>query len=169
MLEKVTSSNITTKYRAQESFSYESIERARGSIYLLSESSKSFIYSLKFNKATLYSWLCFLACLEKNKTTSIYSKEIGEFISLFEWLRNSKKNHYTLETTSYQDINLDLFEEQLLNLFNDRASSRAANVSSVVTRDLVIWIFYYKFGKQNFEELIDKVVTLATKVVIMKI
>ena len=59
LLEKVTSSNITSKYREQQSFSHESVERAKASIILLNESSKYFLYKAKFNKATLYSWLCF--------------------------------------------------------------------------------------------------------------
>ncbi|MCY7977715.1 DUF262 domain-containing protein [Bacillus inaquosorum] len=148
LLEKVTSFNITSKYRAQESFSDESIQRARRAINTLSNCNEYFNYKVKFNKATLFSWLCFLASLERDEG-KVDIKLTGDFISRFEWLRNSNKNIKVLDLEGYENIKLTTFEEHLLNLFNDRASSRAANVSSVLTRDLVIWIFYYNYIKFN--------------------
>ena len=98
----------------------------------------------------------FLACLDRNKTVALNPVELGEFISSFEWLRNGNKSNFSLGLTNDEVIILNLFEEQLLNLFNDRASSRAANVSSVVTRDLIIWVFYSKFSRYVFEYLSEE-------------
>ncbi|MED3934402.1 DUF262 domain-containing protein [Priestia megaterium] len=164
LIEKITGARITNKYRSKEEFSEHSLFRTKQAIMLMGESSKYFYSDIKFNKATLFSWLCFLACLKKNEPSLANPEIIGEFISLFEKLRNRTKGKIDLTQHPFS-IQYYSFEDHLLSMFNDRASSRAADVSSVLIRDLALWVllyryvstlhFDYTFQSNNFRKLYD--------------
>ncbi|MED3056084.1 DUF262 domain-containing protein [Bacillus thuringiensis] len=144
LMEKITGTKITNKYRSQEEFSESSYSRTKQAILQIGECSQYFDYYIKFNKATLFSWLCFLACLEKKEPNLMNPKIVGGFISLFEKLRNRTREKINFKDDPIQ-INYYSFEYHLLSMFNDRASSRAADVSSVLIRDLALWVFLYRY------------------------
>lgn len=144
LMEKITGTKITNKYRSQEEFSEHSYFRTKQAITRMAESSEYFNSYIKFNKATLFSWLCFLACLEKNEPDLMQPKVIGRFIFLFEKIRNGTREKLDFTDIPIQ-INYYSFEYHLLSMFNDRASSRAADVSSVLIRDLALWVFLYRY------------------------
>ncbi|OIJ16499.1 hypothetical protein BKP45_21060 [Anaerobacillus alkalidiazotrophicus] len=154
LVEKITGAKITNKYRTQEEFSESSYYRVEQAIKLMGESSDHFHSEIKFNKATLFSWLCFLASLEKNES-EINSKIIGEFISLFEKLRSRTKEN--VDPTNYPIlIEHNSLEDHILDMFNDRASSRAADVSSVLIRDIALWLILSRFMSTVYPDYILK-------------
>jgi hypothetical protein len=144
--QNISGANITNKYRSRIPFNKDVYQRANEVILAFENASSFFSNYSKFNKATLYSWLCFIAKASSFGNLSPYMRELGEFINFFEILR-SKEQKRNIEIPFYQyQVQLSLSEKVLLNIFNDRASSRVANTLSVITRDLIIWIFYLNYG-----------------------
>ncbi|UTE76759.1 DUF262 domain-containing protein [Rossellomorea sp. KS-H15a] len=148
LYEKINANDITNKYRSQDKFDNLIITRVQNSIKALGQASSYIDLSIRFNKATLFSWLCFLSEIENENFLFENIDVLGEYISYFEIVRKTNKT-LPLSIFSNDYGHPDSFEEHLLGLFNDRASSRVANVTSVVSRDLIIWIFFYKFLKQR--------------------
>ncbi|MEK4564103.1 DUF262 domain-containing protein [Alkalihalobacillus sp. FSL R5-0424] len=143
LVEKITGAKITNKYRTQEKFSNLAYRRTEEAIYLMGESCDYFSFDIKFNKATLFSWLCFIANMVKSEPDINKSSFIGEYISIFEGLRNrsKEKNYYNEDPLLIRN---NSFEDHLIEMFNDRASSRAADVSSVLIRDIALWSIMFK-------------------------
>jgi hypothetical protein len=140
--EKITASTLADKYRAGKGFSSEISNYVIGALVTFSKSTKYFDGDIKFNKATLLSWLCFIVQLHRSQI-DISPNILGRFIYQFETSRSSMKagiNIFSLDT--------DILVE-LLNIFNDRASSRVADVMSVLIRDVVIWTLFFVFCQKE--------------------
>ncbi|WP_206922934.1 DUF262 domain-containing protein [Alicyclobacillus suci] len=135
LYEKITSAMITNKFRSKEMFSDETISRVERTIDLFAAELISGS-PLKFNKATMYSWLLFVARFQPGQDPNI-----GKFIREFERLRVQ----YKTSPLDYIPIGSST-AEALISVFNDRASSRVNDVTSVVARDLVLWVFYGNFS-----------------------
>lgn len=144
-LKPASSKNITTKYRRGEPFSDIAIQRAEEALYIFYMSSEYFEHEIKFNKSTMYSLLCFIARLVKKSKVNIMN--LGKFIYNFEKSKNTQIDVF------YCKYNLNVpkkFLESLYNIYNDRASYRAENISSIRLRDLILWILFY-LSHQNLE------------------
>lgn len=136
--EQIAATRVTDKYRSPDGFSDETVARAHDALILLGQSRIEIPHTIKFNKTTLYSWLCFIAALQAPVPIIIAPRILGSYISEFEHRRLLLKG----ERTSMQD-------EHLLRLFNDRASSRVADVTSVLTRDVILWIFFLFYATRT--------------------
>ncbi|PYY27075.1 DUF262 domain-containing protein [Paenibacillus illinoisensis] len=162
LLEKVTSNSVTNKYRSQEEFSKDTLYRVHKAVDFFGEASTYVDFKAKFNKATLFSWLCFIAQLHSNRI-GISSKILGRYISFFEYNRVSLKTINMQNKLNMYNYEMSSFDEELLRIFNDRASSRVADTTSVIARDIVLWYFFNKFLKaesiliDNHIEQIDKI------------
>lgn len=144
MREKITSNLLADRFRSETGFSKETINRAKQSVTLFGKALTFFERRIKFNKATLLSWLLFLTKLDYNMA----GKEniVGNFIYDFENCR-SKNNYHN----SKFSLNQDSFKD-LLEMFTDRSSSRVADVSSVLIRDVIISLSFYSYenSDENF-------------------
>jgi hypothetical protein len=120
---KVTAQDIADIYRSTSGFARQTVERTARGIRLLAGTERANALAAKFNKATLYSWLVFLADFDPVTPTSLSDAELGHYISGFEHRRRS----------------IDPPPGALLEVFNDRSSSRVADVASVMARDFIIW------------------------------
>lgn len=132
--EKVTAGSVTSRYRSQIPFKPETINHLERGIIRFAKAKKYFVGSIKFNKATLYSWLCFTCALD-SYDIEVSNKTFAGFLSEFEQYRNSNT--------------LPPGRAELMDIFNDRASSRVSDVSSVLLRDTIIWIFFYHFLRKR--------------------
>ncbi|TCI62853.1 DUF262 domain-containing protein [Exiguobacterium sp. SH0S2] len=131
-----SSKNITMKYRRGEPFDENAIEKATQSLEIFSDCLSQFDTNIRFNKSTMYSLLCFISQLDSYIDTQF----LGKFIYNFETSKNNSRNILF----TYYDLEIpEEVVEDLLNLYNDRASYRAENTSSIKLRDLVLWIFMY--------------------------
>lgn len=144
LLEKVTSNSVTNKYRSQEEFSKDTLYRVHKAVDFFGEASIFVDFKAKFNKATLFSWLCFIAQLHSNRI-GISSKILGRYISFFEYNRVSLKTINMQNKLNMYKYEMSSFDEELLRIFNDRASSRVADTTSVIARDIVLWYFLISF------------------------
>lgn len=128
--EKVTAQKITNRYRRTDPFSVEVIEAAQVSLqYLLGLTSldKS-AEQLKPNKATIHTWLCMAAKLHVSHELDSMGAVLARTIEMIERSRSTRHFSQTGKL------------ERPLMVFHDRATSRVADVSSVVLRDLTGWM-----------------------------
>jgi hypothetical protein len=135
LAEKVTASAVTDVFRSAEGFSESCTRRAMASLELFAAGCKTIDAPVRFNKATLYSWLCFIAAaLEPRVSSDLSANLLGAFINDFESRRTDMKDSYA---------------DSLLAVFNDRATSRVADISSVLARDFVMWTYFARYARDT--------------------
>lgn len=149
---KITSTEISERYRNDIAFSEKSVFEAKNSIEKFMKSLqlvKSEI-KLSFNKATLFSWLIFTKSNE-----SVENEKLAKIISLFETYRQYQKgkikNNLLLYESDYSNLqNKYPFFEIMLNTFNQRASMGSTDALSIIYRDIILNVFYdMQYDKYN--------------------
>lgn len=134
LLEKVTSAKITSRYRENAAFSESVLASARASmeffLHLPFLDSKE--ERLRPNKATIHTWLCMAAKLHKHDLLTELRQPLTETVHLIERSRLSKRS-----------ISSDP-KERPLTIFHDRSTSRVADTSSVMLRDLTAWMIFVR-------------------------
>ena len=154
---KVTSNTVTDIFRADNEYSQRTISLATTSITLLLDAVKLCNVKIKLTKTTLQGWLLFLSELLLIRV-EIDVQKIATFIEAFELFRSSiKKNDstyygYLADITGVKARPLIY----LIELYNNRASSRVADVSSVTTRDFIVTYLFYKYSHGSHKVIFDK-------------
>lgn len=124
---KVTASRVTARYRSGEPFSEHEVEAVRSAMEVTLTALSA--EGLRPNKATLHSWLCAAAQVAATPYGGATMDVLPDVISDIEGARwNRPRNHAGPE-------------QQAITVFQNRSTARVADVSSVVLRDLVIWMF----------------------------
>lgn len=115
---KVNEGSISDTFRRKSGFDPYVVDRAEKSIRSFTEARKA-VGRVKLNKASLLSWFIFFA---RGQDSSRKLEFLGQFSGdprggpfLMQWARA---------------------------LFNDRASGRVTNVSSVFLRDICLWLSF---------------------------
>lgn len=128
---KITANDLVELYRSVtplESRTYDLIERTLNVLISALDGG----IKPKFNKATLYSWLIFIARgLSSGAFQGDASSSIADFLTYFSAITVGAAR--PMQDFSYPQMS------RLLTVYEDRATSRVADVSSIVIRDLVIW------------------------------
>jgi hypothetical protein len=132
--EKITASNVTSRYRSDRGFSDEDIYDLKAGLSFISGAfSSKYDTKFKLNKATLYSWVVF---------ARRFMRSIGEgeddfchYFHLFESLRSD--DFYPL-SENFADPYMEVMYP-LIQIYQDRASARVSDISSVKIRDLILW------------------------------
>ncbi len=136
---KVTAKLIEEKYRSRGGFSSSAITRVQGGLEFLAKVSDDLSWSVRFNKATLYSWLMFsLVCHSSASADPLVTRR---YMHAFEYSRMGAPQGELAACAA------------LLRIFNDRATSRVADVSSVLIRDFVIWTSLVSWVHQDHAAL----------------
>jgi hypothetical protein len=143
--EKITASVLANRYRAQEPFPDSIIKRCSATIHTLAEAKEDIHSPIKFNKATLYSWLIFISDYISGPPAFSPSL-LGKFIYFFETFRELQTDSSAWQALPSLDM-LPTLLFQLFAVYNDRSTARVADVSSVILRDAVLWIIFRKFIK----------------------
>lgn len=134
---KVTASLVTARYRAGSPFSEADVVVLRDSMeVVLGELSSTDASGnpLRPNKATIHTWLCMGAQLATDGGLHANAVSLSETIRYLEsarWMKSSGDR---------------MPDQQAISLFQDRSTARVADVSSVVLRDLVAWMFLAREG-----------------------
>lgn len=142
--EKLTANAITERYRSQHPFSPSVIKEVMESAEFFGHCRAQVAAPVRFNKTTLYSWLCFIASV--NRRVSPSPQNFCDLITHFEVGRAkekpSPKRIQQVEVMSpYRGIASGV-ESRLFQLYNDRATSRVADTSSVLIRHVIHWICF---------------------------
>jgi hypothetical protein len=151
---KVTAMVLANKYRLAEGFSDEIIENVSNAITIFADAVKN-SGGAKFNKATLLTWLIFIYQLSQNSVNSIDNNFIGQFIGDFEIGRSNYYYNYEVFLFPH-DIQSAIF-----NVYNDRSTSRVADVSSVLLRDLITWVMFYQYSRNFKPDLFERYINLS--------
>lgn len=123
---KGTETRISERFRSQSEFDPTVFRRALRSIEIFSESFRSAPH-FRLNKASLISWLLFFSRFTDFEPNS----------SVVPAFFDAKHGHFSHRYVS-----------DAVALFEDRASLRVTDVSSVVLRDLCLW-YLYKHALQD--------------------
>lgn len=145
---KVTASELANLYRSGDEFDETVETRLAHAMQDLGDSRRFISTVPKFNKATVYSWLCFHATRASIERTE--GQAPAMFTAWFEAVR-AQKSIPSLVMLDFgavgvgrpQGLGPDLQWRTLITVFSDRASSRVADVASVILRDAIIWLFWH--------------------------
>ncbi len=148
---KVTADDLVGMYRSGQGYAAATDRRVRRAIKVLAEGRRYFAHHVHFNKATLYSWLVFIVRanehLDGDESTGLplmFGQYVSEFTLNLESLYSESQDQ-----RSFWELPTN---RALFQIFQDRATSRVADVSSVILRDLVIWFYLNKFFESKQSE-----------------
>lgn len=130
--ERVTANRVTDRYRSDLPFDREVLEWARESIGRLFACASLDQPSVRLNKATAHTWLCFVA---RGVRLNDPHDRLEPFVADVETSRAVAKRSVPPGGPLGRYA-------RLLELLNDRATSRVNDASSVLLRDLILWILY---------------------------
>ncbi|PAU86001.1 hypothetical protein CK505_16730 [Kocuria sp. WN036] len=142
---KITSARVTERYRRGDEFSADIMNRAGRAIELVTTilSSPPNGIVIKPNKATLHTWLCMAGeILLYDDPDAAHSVVVEAFSRAVHWIeaRRASKDYRTAQSREFRE---------LMDIFDDRATSRVLDVSSIILRDLVGWMVIYALSGGN--------------------
>ena len=155
---KVTAVAVTSMYRRQIPLADHIFNRMQYVLDALEDIGLHVIditsgqpWTVRLSKATALSWLLFLWKLG-NKCDPLV---IAKFMLDFEKSRQSIVTDNRALESEAMSTDLPRFQwlGNSLHLFNDRATARVADVSSVLIRDFVIWLAWHNYAPLNAEDL----------------
>lgn len=145
--EKVTATRVTERYRSERPFSPPVVSWATASMQTLFGLPSLASSDIRLNKATAYSWLCFVARSHRHAVN--LEQSLDSFLKQTELLRLRMKSSPANEYASG-----DKLQVLLVPIFNDRATARVNDVSSVLLRDAILWLLYGRWDSHlPFTEL----------------
>ncbi|WP_438464390.1 DUF262 domain-containing protein [Marinomonas sp. PE14-40] len=131
---KITATLVTQRYRDSKGFSCESIQIVKNALHVMIDPIDQELGRAKLNKSTLYSWLFFICTAMSEK--SIPKDILKSYLIYFESIKSSNKEIIVPAKMTSKTVT------SLLAIFNDRASSRVADISSVKLRDIILWSIF---------------------------
>lgn len=154
---KITSMDISEKYRTNKPFNQSVITRAEEILLFFIESAKKSLNDynrkLSLNKATLFSWLIFI----NRHINKLDKEELAELLYEFEHARHIVKGKEKVNLFTNGDYQLDILKEypfyqSMFLIFNQRASMGSTDATSIIYRDIILELFmtiYFKGKSYN--------------------
>ncbi|MEN4939789.1 DUF262 domain-containing protein [Stenotrophomonas sp. TWI1151] len=133
--QKLTSAQLVDRYRSPEGFSRESRSWLQDGLSLLALSATFLPVQIRLNKATALTWLVFASRVTRY-SRNVDAKFFAKFLRHFESRRLERRDSQIDEDWSLR----------ALAVYDDRASARVGDVSSVVLRDFVLWLHFAEYG-----------------------
>jgi hypothetical protein len=134
--QKIDAGKLANQYRADRPFSPENLKRIEKAIYVFSGLRSSQEAKVKFNKATLYSWLLFVIRAHNDFEQVFDGDALSKFLSQFEMSRLG------LAAVDREFLRFSDVANDLITVYEDRSTSRVGDVLSVILRDLIMWIMF---------------------------
>ncbi|PRY40317.1 DUF262 domain-containing protein [Umezawaea tangerina] len=144
LLEKVTAARITNRYRDALSFSEDVVVAAKASLnfFLGLDLLDNRVGGLKPNKATIHSWLCMAAKLHRH---GILQGMRSELAATVEYVERARLNRSAADEDP---------RSKALGVFHDRSTSRVADTSSVMLRDLTGWMIFVRDSRVGVRDAV---------------
>ena len=143
LAEKITSADLTNLYRSDSPLKAGTIDLLEEAVRALGNSlNHNGGFAPKFNKATLFSWLMFI--VRSITKTPLSRQNLAEFLQFFETFR---KNASRETEWGERLVANSVPAGRLFSIYESRASSRVADVSSVILRDGIIWLTFADLQK----------------------
>lgn len=172
---KITSNDLSEKYRKGIEFSEESIEITDTVLQKFVDAiNVERDYTYTFTKATLFSWFVFI-----RQNLYIEKDKLEEIIANFEFCRSYMKGRFKNADNQYVDTYHRLekklpFFELMLSAYHQRSSMGSTDALSIIYRDIIISIFadaycekeskYLKTAQKAFNEVASMGYVLETMV-----
>ncbi|MGV3580080.1 DUF262 domain-containing protein [Brevundimonas sp.] len=141
---KLSSTNLERRYRDGEPFPSNVYKKISKSLSVLSDAVLSASYSVRLNKASLFSWLFFVVDYDLMGGDPERTRDFVEFFEVFEGTREHGHAVAMFPELPSAMSYAPLFEHKIgrecQTIFNDRASSRVNDVTSVLLRDLCLTV-----------------------------
>jgi hypothetical protein len=148
---KLGATEISNRFRENEAFSRDVMRLASDTLHFFIEALKKAPFRVRFNKATFFTWLIFTSYFAKANESP---QSVAEYISKFE----EQRARSAQSLTDFKRAPLTKLpppsERSLLRTFTDRSSSRVSDVSSVIFRDLILWIFFYDYSNGHIRRIL---------------
>lgn len=160
--QKVTSNALADRYRNDMPFSRSSINGVCSALQLMNIAQRIACGGIKLNKATAQTWIVFLASAPVAFSASSEKAILSDFMAHFELEREAvSKDLYQSDMAGIRvgdnsDFTTNLLLRRALVEYSDRSTSRVADVSSVVLRDFVLWMFLLSRESVSSLNLSDK-------------
>lgn len=160
---KITASVVDDLYRRDFPIKTNILHRLSRSLDLLTKiaaasripRSQPSSLTPKLTRATVHSWLLFLTRLIPTED-QLDIDFLTMFFLFFEEKRQNPANHESfLDIDFYFEKTQKTLNTSHLLVFNDRASSRANDVTSVVLRDIILWMTWIYFSQGKFGNCSD--------------
>ena len=136
---KIIGNDLVELYRSEEALGNQDYQHLEKCLGMLAEACMT-DPKPKFNKATLYSWLVFVVRGISFGVYDLTSTDlIGQFLCYFSLLG--------IEVAQGESASEVYPMQSLIPIHDDRATSRVADVSSIVLRDFVIWCAFLEFSR----------------------
>jgi hypothetical protein len=135
---RVSAKDLDDRYRSGFPFAYEATARAEASIRLLAKVTNDEWAGVRFNKATLFSWLWFVSELSYRLPSLASPKRLSKTLRMLEIARRSSDPDALRSNRKGGSAER---AQAIAAIYHDRATSRVADVASVVLRDVAIWVF----------------------------
>lgn len=137
---RVTSTTLTEMYRSERKIPKDFSNTIDQAISLIGPAMGEYQAEFKFSKASLFSWLLFAVRLVRQELQ--LNVPLHKFLYEFESLRQEDP---TLR--SFRNSRIFRFSKaenfyNLLDIYSHRCRSKIWDPSSVVLRDLVLWILF---------------------------
>jgi hypothetical protein len=147
LTKKITANTVTSRYRESTGFSNDLIQASMDCLESLSNCLASRESPSKLNKATISSWLIFIY---RAIRLGFDLETVLEFYSQFEYLR--EHHEYIIDKEAIPNGMTHAFLIKIMQIYQDRASSRVADTSSVILRDIILWGMYASFHSKEIEQ-----------------
>jgi hypothetical protein len=142
---KITASAVQEMYRRKAPLAEGVESRLEMALNLFLNASMAELHTTGFvakhNKATMFSWILFFARLDRNANAD----EAFRFYRSFEFTRNRDAKLLLSDVLDGVKPALRMRASPLLHVFSDRATSRVGDVSSILLRDIILWIIWDRF------------------------
>lgn len=140
--EYVSAERITTRFREARPFQSQLMNRAFSTIGALLSFESLSKSEVRLTKATTHTWACSLArFIEVASDIDQLTREYDLFLGWFEGERKQHKKHG--QGQLFDPVySVGLVNSPLFDMFNDRASARVADVTSVLARDAIVTLFF---------------------------
>lgn len=149
---KVGANQLEDRFRSQEAFSDRTYVIVANAIKRLTRAVRASSARIKFNKASTFSWLYFIA---DNKWPSDYpyTEEFANFLAAFETARNANIGLADLSSESkHLAVRFSNSAYVFTNIFTNRTSSRINDVSSIILRDICLNATLCLYGPSGLKE-----------------
>jgi len=142
--EKITASSLADLYRQEQPLAQQTVALINHAVQSVAEASLWSRSTLRFNKATLFSWLIFIVRARLSEYPGLHPPELSAFLDYFQDLRNSVFHDDRLARRYVGGLPGGV----LYTVYESRSSARVADVSSVLLRDAILWLVYEQFATE---------------------
>lgn len=144
---RISAGTLADRFRSGEGFSSTATDALSSAVSLLGTAKPFIKHFPQLNKATAQSWLVFLAVANTSANFTFEAPRIAQFLSNFEEARQE-------QSMQSNDDKVNRLRTLLFRAYEDRSTSRVADVLSVQVRDFVLWSFFSADYGTNFPQLI---------------